>query len=167
MMLMHNSKLRAGLVIGILAVPVAAAASHGKVGLWEVTTQTSMPNMASTMTPEQAARMQAMGVHMPNNRTLTTQHCMTAAEVAADGPPPMRSNKYCTMSNMKYGAHSFTSDATCTGEMEGQGQVSVSFPSDEQYSGTFAFTGSAHGHQMNVTNSFEGRWISADCGSVK
>ena len=167
MMLSRVSVIRAVVVLCVMALPAAAIASHGKIGLWEVTTQMSMPNMMSQIPPEQLARMQAMGVHMPNGQTFTMQHCMTAAEVAVDKPPPMRNNKDCAMANMKFGAHSFAADMICTGEMQGQGHVSVAYESDEHYSGTYTFTGSAHGHPASMTNSFEGKWISPDCGTVK
>jgi hypothetical protein len=166
-MLSRSTVVQTFLILGVVSVPVAALASHGKVGLWEVTTQMSMPNMTAMMTPDQLARMQAMGVHMPTGRSFTTQHCMTAAEVAADKPPPMRQNKDCTMGNMSFGAHSFTADMVCTGDMQGQGHISVTYDSDEHYSGTYGFTGTAHGHPAGITNSFEGKWISADCGTVK
>jgi Protein of unknown function (DUF3617) len=168
-MVSRTKILWAGLIAGAAAVPMAALASHGKVGLWEVTTQINMPNMAAMMTPDQIAKMQAMGMHMPTGQSFTTQHCMTAEEVAAaDKPPPMRQNKDCTVSNMKYAASNFTADMTCTGDnMQGQGHVSVTYDSDEHYSGSFTFTGTAHGHPATMTNNFEGKWISADCGTMK
>lgn len=165
-MLFRNKVLLAGLGLVALA-PLAAVASHGKAGLWEVTTHMDMPGMNAQIPPEALARMQAMGVHMPNAQTFTTQHCMTAAEVATDRPPPMRNAKDCSMANMTHDAHTFAADMVCTGEMEGQGHVSVTYDSDEHYSGTYEFKGTTHGHAANVTNSFEGKWISADCGSVK
>jgi len=98
---------------------------------------------------------------------MTTQHCMTAADVAADKPPPMRNARSCTMSNVTHDAHSFSADMTCTGEMEGHGHVSVSYDSDVHYSGSYSFSGSAQGHPQSMTTSFEGKWIAADCGTVK
>ncbi|MGH6876045.1 MAG: DUF3617 domain-containing protein [Rhizomicrobium sp.] len=146
---------------------MAAFAAHGKPGLWEITTRMNMPGMTAQIPPEALACMRAMGVQMPDSRSFTTQHCMTPEEVAADKPPPMRNNKYCTMNNSRFGAHSFTADMTCSGEMQGQGHVSVTYDGDEHYSGNYTFTGSAQGHPQNMTTSFEGKWISADCGSVK
>ena len=42
---------RAGLILGAVVVPLAALASHGKVGLWEVTTHMNMPNMMANIPP--------------------------------------------------------------------------------------------------------------------
>lgn len=166
---MFSRKLvvRAVLGLSILALPVAAFAGHGKVGLWQITTRMNMPNMMASIPPEQLARMEAAGVHMPNNQSFSSQHCMTAEEVNADKPPPMRGTKDCTMANVTHDAHSLSMDVVCKGEMDGKGHLTVTYDSDEHYSGSYAFTGMAHDHPASMTNSFEGKWISADCGSVK
>lgn len=157
-------------VVAIAAAPITAIASHGKAGLWSVTTQMSgMPQMQMPqMTPEQMQQMQAMGVQMPHMHAhgMTTQYCMTEAEVNSDGPPPSM-QKECKVSNMKVTGHSMSADMTCSGHMQGNGHMSVTYDSPEHYSGTMTFAGSAEGHMTNVTNTFEGHWVSADCGSVK
>jgi hypothetical protein len=153
--------------LGVVALPVAAFAGHGKAGLWEINTQMSMPNMASMMSPDQMARMQAMGVHMPTTNSATTQYCRTAAQVAQDSPPPTRAGRECTMGNTKILGQTYSADMTCTGRMQGTGHYSVTFDSDEHFSGSTSFTGTANGHPANMSNSFEGKWLSADCGTVK
>ena len=155
-------------LVAALAVPLGALASHGKVGLWEITTRMNMANMMANIPPEALARMKEHGVTMPNMQTFTSQHCMTAAEVASDKPPTPRKNSECTMTNMSHTATSFTADTTCsTAAVQGRGHVAVTFDSDEHYSGTYTFTGTTEGHPQNMSYNFEGRWISADCGSVK
>jgi hypothetical protein len=168
-MFSRDATVLAGLVLGAAALaPMTALAAHGKVGLWEITTHMSMPGMSAQIPPEAMARMKAMGIQMPGNQTFTAQHCMTADEVAQDKPPPMRNAQDCVMSNYSHDAHNVSVDMVCKGaNMDGQGHVNVSYDSDEHYSGSFSFTGTAHGHPANMTNSFDGKWISADCGSVK
>ena len=158
----------AGMVAGAVAVPLGALASHGKVGLWEVTTHMNMGNMMANIPPEALARMREHGVTMPNNQSFTSQRCMTAADVASDEPPKMRNTDDCKMSNMSHDAHTFTADMVCSTErMNGRGHLSVNFDSSEHYAGTYAFNGTAEGHPQSMTYNFEARWISADCGSVK
>lgn len=158
----------AGLILGAMALPLAALASHGKAGLWEITTHMNMPNMRANIPPEALARMRAMGMNMPDNQTYTSQRCMTAADVAEDKPPPMRNSEDCAMTNVSHDAHAFTADMTCsTQRMQGHGHVSVNFDSAEHYAGSYTFNGTTEGHPQNMTYNFEGRWISADCGSVK
>jgi len=166
-MLSRKAVLKAGLALGMITLPVVALAAHGKVGLWEITTHMNMPGMASQIPPEAMARMKAMGVQMPDAQSFTSQHCMTAEEVAADKPPPMRNAKSCTMTNMSHDAHGFSADMVCTGEMEGQGHITMAYDGDTHYSGNYSFKGSANGHPQNMTTSFEGKWISPDCGATK
>ncbi|HEX3432243.1 MAG TPA: DUF3617 domain-containing protein [Rhizomicrobium sp.] len=155
-------------VMFAVAVPLAALGSHGKVGLWENTVRTSMPNMSASIPPEALARMKAMGMSTSGNHTYTTQHCMTAEEVAQDTPPTPRNNRGCSMTNVSHDAHTFTADLVCSGEgAQGRGHVEVTYDSNERYAGTYAFNGTMEGHPQTITSSFEGRWISADCGSVK
>jgi hypothetical protein len=154
------------LAIGIVALPMAALASHGKVGLWNVTIKVSMANMPQ-IPPDQLAKMQAMGVHVPNGSTMSVQHCMTAAEVASDKPPQMQHNDNCAMQNVSFSRGMFTADMVCTGkDMQGTGHVTATYDSDTHYTGHMAFNGTAHGHSANISNSVEGTWMSADCGTV-
>ena len=157
-----------GLVLIAVAVPLTALGSHGKAGLWEITTHMNMGNMMANIPPEALARMREHGVAMPNDRTFTSQHCMTAEEVASEKPPTPRNNSDCTMTNMSHDAHNFTADMTCsTQQMQGHGHVAVNFDSNEHYAGSYTFNGTAEGRPQNMTYNFEGRWISADCGTVK
>ena len=165
-MISKNGMRLVGVAIaGMALVPVLALASHGKAGLWEVSFTMNMPNMPQ-IPPAQMAQMQAMGVHMPMGHTTTMQRCMTAAEAASDAPPPAHS-KSCTFANVRMSAHNFSGDEICSGEFQGQGHFSVTYDGDEHYAGTTTISGEANGHPMNVSNSFEGKWLSADCGSVK
>lgn len=161
---------------GVLALPIAAFASHGKAGLWDVTVTMSMGGAAmqmpdlSKLPPDQRAMVEAQmkknGVSM-NGNTVSSQHCMTAAEVATDKPPTMGHMKDCTVQNMKFAGGAMTADTVCSGaDMTGNGHMSVSYSDDSHYSGKMTFNGTSHGHPVNMTNTFEGHWVSADCGGV-
>jgi Protein of unknown function (DUF3617) len=159
---------------GVLALPIAAFASHGKVGLWEITTTMNMggggmPDL-SKLPPDQRAMVEAQlkrsGVSMTGN-TVTAQHCMTAAEVAQDKPPAMGHMKDCNVQNMKFTGGSMTADTVCSSaNMTGSGHIAVAYTGDSSYSGSMTFTGTAQGHPMSMNNTFSGRWVAADCGSV-
>ena len=160
---MHMRCVAAGLALA-MALPGAALAGPGKAGLWEVsTTMGGMPQMP----PEQMAKMKAMGMQMPMNRNFTTQHCVTPQEAAATKPPPMGRNHECQMGKMNLAGGTMSGDMTCSGtEMTGTGHFQVSYSSPEHYTGQMTFNGEAHGHPVNMTNSFEGKWLSASCGAV-
>jgi hypothetical protein len=153
----------AGLALA-MALPGVALAGPGKAGLWEVSTKMSgMPQMP----PDQMAKMKAMGMQMPADHVFTTQHCVTPEEAAATKPPPMGRNKECQMGKMNASGSTVSGDMTCTGaEMTGTGHFQVSYDSPQHYSGQMTFNGQSHGQPMNMTNSFEGKWLSASCGTV-
>ncbi len=152
--------------LGMIAMSGAALAAHGKAGLWEISVKMEMAGMPQ-IPPEQLAKMRQMGMQMPMGQTITAQHCMTAAEVASDMPPSTgHEHRGCSMQNTKLSGHNFDGDMVCKGDTEGQGHLRVSYDSDEHYVGQMTFNGVTHGHPGSFTNSFEGHWVSASCGSV-
>jgi hypothetical protein len=169
---MRVSNRLAYFAAGALAASVAAVpaiAGHGKVGLWNVTITTNMGGMAmpdmSKLPPEAQAAMRAHGVTM-NGNTMSVQHCMTQAEVDASGPPPMRNQKDCSLTNTKMGGNSFSADMACHGDMVGTGHVEVTYDSPEHYVGKTTMSGTMQGHPVSTATTFEGRWASADCKGV-
>ncbi|HWA92299.1 MAG TPA: DUF3617 domain-containing protein [Rhizomicrobium sp.] len=153
-------------VLSAVLLPLPALAAHGKAGLWEVTTTMNMPNMAAQIPPAQLAQMRAHGIKLPTGNTITATHCMTAQEVAMDKPPPMpnRHGENCKMQNMKVAGQAMSADMVCSGaNMQGTGHFQIAYDSSEHYSGKMSFNMTAHGRPMAMSNSFEGRWVSADC----
>jgi len=155
-------------LVAVAALPLTAFASHGKAGLWKITTSMHMAGMQMPqLSAQQMAQMKAMGIHMPTDNTVTVQHCMTQAEVNADTPPDnQRQDSGCKMTNVKVVAHTMTADMVCTGQMKGQGHFNVTYDSPEHYKGQTAFKGTMEGRPADMTNSFEGTWVSASCGNV-
>lgn len=155
--------------LAIVALPVAALASHGKAGLWSVTMTMDMPGrQMPSIPPEAMARMKAMGIEMPVGHAITTQRCMTDAEVNSDTPPAIqRPQSGCKMTNTKFQGHTMSADMVCTGEMQGEGHFMVTYDSPEHYNGKMTFKGTEQGHPANMSNTFDGKWLSADCGKLR
>lgn len=155
-----------GAALAALIVP--ALASHGKVGLWNVTITTNMGGAAmpdlSHLPPEALAAMRAHGVTM-NGNTMSVQHCMTQEEVNADRPN-MGNMKTCQMSNVVSSNSRFSADVVCTGNMAGKGHVDFTFDSADHYTGKTTLVGTMEGHPVNTSTAMEGRWVSADCKGV-
>ena len=131
----------------LIATTGVALADHGKAGLWQVTTKMTMPGLAQ-------------------QQSFTTQHCMTPAEVKQNTMPPS-TNAQCKMVNEKVSGGSFTGDMVCTGQAKGAGHIVVNYDADTHYAGQMTMSMNAGGQIMHMTNSFEGKWISADCGKTK
>jgi Protein of unknown function (DUF3617) len=155
---------------GLAAVVLVAASSsalalHGKAGLWSVSVKVDMAGMPQ-IPPEQLAKMNAMGIHIPmGGDTITTTHCVTPAEAAMDKIPTMSKEhqKYCAVQNLKSSADGMSADMICTGKVEGNGHMTFHFDSPEHYVGSGSLNAVVNGHPMKSSTSFEARWVSAEC----
>ncbi len=59
-----------------------------------------------------------------------------------------------------------SADMTCSGNFKGTGHMQFTFDSPNHYSGQMTMNGMSDGQPMKQQQSFEGKWVSADCGSV-
>jgi hypothetical protein len=154
--------LSAALLIG---ASTAALAMHAKPGEWQVSVKMDMAGVPQ-IPPAQLAKMRAMGVHVPmGGDAVTMTHCMTSSEAAMDKIQAMSKEhqKYCTMQNMRMSADGMSADMVCTGKVQGGGHMQVHFDSPEHYAGKVSMSFNTHGHPMSMTNTFEAKWLSANC----
>lgn len=164
---------RAGVVaaaaLAAALLSTAAWADHGKAGLWRVTvTLHSNDRALPQMSASDRAQMKALGVEMPNNHTVTTEHCMTEEEVKADALHAIQQRGAgCVLKNRTKSGQTYSADMVCNGEMKGQGHVTVTYDTNEHYSGKMTFRGTSHGRPADITNLFDGSWIAASCGNVR
>lgn len=154
-----------GLIVGAaLLAPAPALAGHGKAGLWNVTSTTSM---AMAMPPEVAARMKGMNMTLPP-QTHVSQMCMSQAEVDSGAPPHIdQAATGCTTKVVSASAAGMTAVMTCTGRMKGTGQVQVTYSGAEHYTGSYSFKGTVEGNATDMTTRFKGDWVKADCGAIR
>lgn len=152
-----------------LAVPLCAAAGM-KAGQWEITMKMDMGKDAPQMPqipPEQLEKMKAMGIQPPSMgiggpRTFKT--CVSPQDAASDRPPmDERANRSCKPQDVKHEGARTTLKIVCSGEMNGTGDVEANYDSPEHYTSKFHFSGTAHGHAVDMTNTSEGRWLAASC----
>ncbi|HSM95940.1 MAG TPA: DUF3617 domain-containing protein [Rhizomicrobium sp.] len=140
------SSLAAVAAMALAATTATAFADHGKVGLWQVTTTASMHGMAP--------------------HKFSSEQCMTESEVKSDKPPAMEKDSNCKMTGEHMTANSFAADMVCSGPTKGTGHMSVVYDGDTHYSGQMTMAMNAGGRAMNMTNTFDGKWVSADCGKA-
>lgn len=161
--------LSLALVAVAAAAPLSALAyTHGKPGLWTVTTDMKFTKGGPQIPPEALAMMKQRGMKIPGQEPLTSDICITPEQAAQDEPPKPQQRGACDMQNLKRDGKTFTGDLVCHGEMEGSGHMKVTYDSDEHYAGGMQFSGtSKQGGPMEWENNFSGQWKSTDCGAVK
>jgi hypothetical protein len=163
---MQRSFISVGIASALLLAPGAAWAAHGKPGLWTVTSTIHM-DKALPMSPQMAAAMKQRGVPMAGE-PVTSQMCMTQAEVDADKPPRITTRQIdCDTKVLSQSASSMKSETICHGVMEGSGHAEISWRGAEHYTGSYSFKGTMHGQPNAISTSYKGDWVKADCGSVK
>lgn len=158
--------ISAATATALLLAPVAAHAAHGRPGLWKITSTTELPNMPH-MPPELMARMKARGMPIPG-QPIVTEICMTREQVAMDRPPSVeRNGQSCTSKLLSQSASAVTTEVTCHGKVEGKGRAMVSWRGSDHYEGTYVFRGSMEGKVQQISTSYTGDFVKADCGGVK
>ena len=150
-------------------------------GLWEHSFQmkgggaemdaamAKMQKEMAAMPPEQRKMVEEMmagrGVKIGSNGTSTTvQVCMTKEQVARDQVPM---DGRCTQQNVQRSGNTMRFKFACTGEHPTSGEGEYTFADDKSYSGRSTIDTTVDGkpQRMEVQNS--GKWLGADCGSVK
>ncbi len=73
----------------------------------------------------------------------------------------------CESHVTKSTATSMTSETVCNGAMKGTGHVEITWAGAEHYSGSYDFKGSMEGNATQMSSTFKGDFVKADCGAVK
>ena len=163
---MSRSLISALMGTALVLVPAAAWAAHGRVGLWNVTSTMEMPNMPP-LPPQALEQMKAHGMPMPGQPS-TTQMCMTQEQVNADKPPAFSNREVsCDTKVLSSSPSAMHTQITCKGQVNGVGDMQISWRGTDHYEGTYNFQGTAGGHPQNMTTRYSGDFVKADCGSVK
>jgi hypothetical protein len=163
------STLTSTIIGATILMPAAALAMpHGKPGLWSITTTMQMAAMPK-LPPEVMEMMKKKGMNIPQSgQPMTSQMCMTAEQAAMDKPPNMdREGVKCTPRVVSQTSNSATTEVVCHGTMEGTGRNQISWRGDTHYEGSYSFTGAMHDHPNNMSSTFTGDWVKADCGAIK
>jgi hypothetical protein len=166
---MHRKLVSGLLGAAVFLAPGAALAAHGKVGLWTITSTMKMAN-APQIPPEVVAMMKKRGVNVPQpGQPYVSQMCMTADQVNADKPPAMTTGQIsCKTKVLSQSASSMKSEVVCHGEnMDGVGHSEINWNGNEHYMGNYNFKGTTQGQANEISTTYKGDWVKADCGSVK
>jgi hypothetical protein len=151
--------------------PAASAASQMKQGLWEMKMKSDAMKNIPTIPPEQIEQMRKMGMEIPqmDDGAMVTQVCVTKEMAEDKSMPGMNQHDAgCEAKNHRRSGNSFSTDIVCDGpQVKGQGKAKGTFSSREGFTSTYDFKGTMAGRPVDQHHETVGKWLKADCGSVK
>ena len=174
---MRTPVLVAAIALGAAVLPVAAQTL--KPGLWEIHNKMNnsergdamaeMHKQMAAMPPEQRKQVEAMmaqqGVKMAPGAggAMAVQVCMTK-EMAERNDLPMQDG--CRTTQQQRSGNTMKVAFTCTNPpSSGEGQVTFQGP--EAYASRMTVRTLAQGRTETTTMEGAGKWLKADCGSVR
>jgi len=168
---MHKTVIAALVSAAALSPLAAHAAGMMKQGLWDMTMKSDAMASRPALTPQQQEMMRQRGIAMPQMQdgAMVTKFCVSKEMAERDHPPAMSQNRMgCETKNFKRSSNGYSADLVCDGpNMQGTGTIKGTFSGNESFASTYDFKGTAHGHPVNTHQETSGKWVSADCGSVK
>jgi len=158
-----------------------AAAQTLKPGLWEMQNKTEgnaelnqsiaqMQKELAAMPPEQRKQAEAImakhGMQMgpAGGGAMRTRVCMTREMIERNEIPA--TNGDCRTSQQRRSGNTLNMAFTCTNPTS-TGDVRVTFVSPEAFTSTAHVTSIGDGKSDTLTVDSSGKWLSADCGTVK
>jgi hypothetical protein len=111
-----------------------------------------------------------MGVDVPQfqNGAIVNRICITPEMAARSELPQEQGSKDCRTGAPRQQGGSYTADIVCDGpNMKGKGTVKASFGGGESFSSSTDFNGRAGGQPVHNHSVTSGKWLGADCGSVR
>ena len=165
----------------LLLLGVASAhAQSQKPGLWEIThkmggnaemdaAMAEMQKQMAAMPPEQRKQMEAMmGSNMPSAAAgggMAMKVCLTP-EMAARNEMPRQTEGDCTTTITSRSASGMKMNFVCTNPPS-KGEGVYTFSGDRAYTAAMTIQSARNGKPETTTINGSGKWLSADCGSVK
>ena len=167
------------LVLGVSAL--AAQAQVSKAGLWDVTTKlggsgemdkamAQMQQQMASMPPEQRKQMEAMLAKQGMSMTSTpggvlSKMCITK-DMVERSQMPVQTQGDCTSTTSNKSTTGMTFKFNCTSPpSSGEGQYT--FMGDSAYTMKMKINTPQQGKPVITTMDSSGKWLGADCGTIK
>lgn len=174
---------RLALPFALLAIAAQPAlAQNFKAGLWETSSKAGAgagsgklqgllamaQQQMATLSPDQRARVDGMmarqGVVLSNDGVVAKM-CVTAAMAKAH-QLPLQQRGACSYQSAPMAGNTVRFSFSCTNP-QGAGDGTATFSSPTAFSATTRGTTTATGESETVTIDSTGRWLGADCGSIR
>ncbi len=163
------------------AMSSAAVAQTQAPGLWEYSVAfksqggemekalAEMQNQLAAMSPAERKGMEramaGSGLSLgPKGHTIKV--CVTP-EDAARKAAPQTQDANCTQDVVKRSGGTIMTKWQCTGANPSSGEGEVTFTSDKAFTGKAAVTSTSKGKSETLNIEQRGKWLAADCGTVK
>lgn len=161
---------------------VATAATpfmlHVNTGLWEITNNVRIsgiqnmmgmdPATMAQMQPAMRARMQAAMSAMNGLHASKVKSCVTQKDLDRPFKPGMEQpGETCKYDVLSGSAMDESVHVRCSGRQNMDGTFHFSAPTPVSMKGHMDMSFAQQGHAMTMSNDMSGRWLGADCGSVK
>ena len=144
-----------------------------KMGLWEMTTSMTiggdMPGVdTSKMTPEQAARVQAAMASMSAKPMTSTQQTCLTKDKFEKGQMMADEKQNCKQTLVTNTAKAYDVKLECNQNgTVSTGTVHFEAPTANTVNGKISLQSVTQGKTMNMNGTITGKYLGADCGSVK
>ncbi len=156
-----NKIIKVAIIFSTSMMSVSAfAAGEMKPGLWE---------MSTTMSADQLANM-PKDVKLPGlvGNTLISQTCISQKEADNLGLTDDEDDAFCKISNKKTAGNAYSADLICNGkDKTGTGKSKAVFKDSGNFTATQDFKGTVFGQNVTQHHESVGKWLNANCGSVK
>ena len=168
-------KILLSLSLAGMVSAAGAAENNIRPGLWEVTTTSMLLALVPQIQPDQMQKLANLakqyGLDMPQieNGVATSKVCITQQMADQKIPSYFHKNQSgCSVKNAVRTENSYKMDLVCTDlQFKGNGRAEGTFTSPESFSGWTTFNGTLQNTPVNEHADTNGRWISANCGTVK
>ncbi len=170
------------LVLALAGLALAAQAQSMKPGLWEMQNKmggnpqmdqamAQMQQQMASMTPEQRKMMQDMmakqGVSMAPGKggAMAVRICVTP-EMAARQEVPSQTEGDCTTTVTSRSGNTMKMKFVCKNPAS-DGEGTYTFQGDSAYTANMVVRASHQGKPQTTTMDVQGKWLAADCGTIK
>lgn len=176
--MMKPASVAAMVLIAAASAPVFAQSTAP--GLWQIENKmggnpemekamAQMQAQLAAMPPAQRKQMEAMlgksGVSMGSSGAMSVKVCITP-EMSERQQLPTQTQGDCTTKIASRTGNTIKITFVCTNPPS-SGEGLYTFESDKAYTMKMAVKSQAEGKTQNITMDAKGKWLSADCGSVK
>ena len=159
----------------LFAATANAAETNMRAGLWQITTTSDLLLLVPHLPADQMQGIKDIateyGLEMPQieNGAAISQTCITQQMVDEKTLPNFYNAQLgCSSKNATRNGNNYKTDFVCNSEdLKGNGIAQGTFTSSQAFTGITNFTGTAEGNPVNEQADISGKWLNANCGTVK